>query len=65
MLIFVKVIYHLSERTEKGNQQERFINRNRKMTTEVCIDSFILKYFQVKIKGKLKPTYSLGGFLIS
>ena len=31
------------KKTEKGSQQERRINRNRKMTTEVCIDSFILK----------------------
>ena len=41
MLILVKVIYRLSEKIEKGNQQERLINR--KMTTEVCMDSFILK----------------------
>ena len=43
MLIFAKFNYHLLEKIEKGNQQERIINKNRKMATEVCIDSYILK----------------------
>ena len=38
MLIFIKVIYHQSEKIEKGNQQERLINR--KMKTHLCIALF-------------------------
>ena len=43
MLIFVKVIYLLSEKIEKGNQLERLITG---------MYGFILKLFQVKIKLK-------------
>ena len=35
MLIFVKVIYDLSEKIDTVNQQERLINRN--MKKQVCM----------------------------
>ena len=38
MLIFVKGIYHLSEKIEKGNQLERLINT--KMMTQECMVLF-------------------------
>ena len=36
--MFVKVIYRLSEKVEKGNQLERF--NNRKMMAQVCMALF-------------------------
>ena len=38
MLLFVKVIYHLSEEVEKYNQLDKLIYR--KMMTQVCMVLF-------------------------